>query len=106
MASFVILSWRDIPAQVIVRHGRAVAKRELPLRFQEAIDIAAMRDGAKDAEAYLAGWRRSEATPCADDIEAEADRVAREIEAAHGDGRLAELARNGGRADASGKADR
>jgi hypothetical protein len=101
MTTLVILSWRDIPAQVIVRQGRATAKRELPLRFQEAIDMAAMRDGAKDEDTYLAGWRRSEPVPCGDDIEAEADRAVRDIEASHDVPRLQALAMRGGRADAS-----
>ena len=33
MADLVVVYWRDIPAQVIVKKGRANAKRELPLRF-------------------------------------------------------------------------
>nr|WP_245436027.1 virulence factor [Mesorhizobium tamadayense] len=40
MADLIMVYWRDIPrAQVIVRKGRHRAKRELPLRFTEAIDI-------------------------------------------------------------------
>jgi hypothetical protein len=30
MADLIIVYWRDIPAQVIVKKGRASAKRELP----------------------------------------------------------------------------
>ena len=41
MAELVILSWRDIPAQVVVKQGRRSAKRELSKRFIEAIDRAA-----------------------------------------------------------------
>ena len=33
-------------------------KVSLPLRFQEAIDEAAMRLGDIDADAYIAGWIR------------------------------------------------
>ena len=33
MADLIIVYWRDIPAQVIVRKGRRSAKRELPLRL-------------------------------------------------------------------------
>ena len=46
MADLIIVYWRDIPAQVIVKKGRQNAKRELPLRFTEAIDMCAMRIGA------------------------------------------------------------
>lgn len=50
--------WRDIPAQVIVGRGRNGAKHPLPERFEQAIDRVAMKIGAKDADAYLAEWRR------------------------------------------------
>lgn len=60
MAQRIVLYWRDIPAQVIVRKGRATAKRELPERFSVAIDACAMRVGAKDSDAYLAEWRKGE----------------------------------------------
>jgi hypothetical protein len=101
MASLVILFWRDIPAQVIVRQGRTTARRELSPRFQEAIDRAAMKGGARDEDAYLAGWRRGDPVPCGDDLEAEADRAARGIEASHDDARLRALVLAGGHADAS-----
>lgn len=52
--------WRDIPAQVIVGKGRRGAKVPLPERFEQAIDRAAMRVGARDADAYLAEWRKVE----------------------------------------------
>jgi hypothetical protein len=74
LAERVIVYWRDIPAQVIVKAGRrAVAKRELPERFVQAIDASAMRTGARDTDAYLAEWRRGAPEPCGDDLEAEAD---------------------------------
>jgi hypothetical protein len=38
MASLIIISWRDIPAQVIVKRGREAAKVQLSQRFQEAVD--------------------------------------------------------------------
>ena len=47
MADLIVVYWRDIPAQVTVKKGRQAAKRELPLRFTEAIDMCAMRIGAK-----------------------------------------------------------
>lgn len=100
MPSLTITYWRDIPAQVTARDGRAMAKRELPLRFQEAIDMAAMKSGAAGAEAYLAGWRRGEPESCGSDLEAEADRAAAAIDAAYGQRRLAALAMGGGREDA------
>ena len=68
----VVVYWRDIPAQVIVKAGRKAAKRQLADRFQEAIDRAAMRAGLTGTDAYLEAWRRAEPVPCGDDLEAEA----------------------------------
>ena len=59
MAEVVIVYWRDIPAQVIVGKGRRGAKKQLSERFEQAIDRCAMKIGAKDADAYLAEWRKA-----------------------------------------------
>ena len=40
MANLIIISWRDIPAQVIVKRARETAKVQLSQRFQEAVDHA------------------------------------------------------------------
>lgn len=97
MADRIIVYWRDIPAQVIVRKGRATAKRELPLRFTEAIDMAAMRTGASETDDYLAEWRRGDPEPVSDDLEAEADKAAVEIEESYPKERLVALVKAGGR---------
>jgi len=53
-----VIWWRDIPAQVTAKEGRARAARELAPRFQEAIDSAAMRAGLIGTDAYLANALR------------------------------------------------
>ncbi|MEM7720935.1 MAG: virulence factor [Pseudomonadota bacterium] len=58
MPAITHVFWRDIPAQVIVGKGRRGTKAVLPERFEQAIDRVAMKIGAKDADAYLAEWRR------------------------------------------------
>ena len=98
MPDLTILYWRDIPAQVIARAGRKSAKRELPLRFTEAIDMAAMRAGAHGTDDYLASWRRGDATPCGDDLEAEASAAAARLEADYDPDRLKALIANKGHA--------
>ena len=60
MADRIIVYWRDIPAQVIIKKGRTNAKRELSLRFTEAIDMCAMRTGAAETDDYLAEWRKAD----------------------------------------------
>ena len=93
MPSLTIISWRDIPAQVIVKRGRETAKVQLSARFQEAVDRAAMRAGKGSSEAYLADWKRSEPRPCGEDIQAEAAAEAARIEARFDDAALETLIR-------------
>ena len=93
MASLIIISWRDVPAQVIVKRGREVAKVQLSHRFQEAVDRAAMRAGRGSSDAYLEDWRRSPPRPCGDDLQAEAAAAAARIEATFTDDDLERLIR-------------
>jgi hypothetical protein len=97
MAQRIIVFWRDIPTQVIIRQGRTSEKRELPERFIQAVDRAAMRSGARDTDTYLAEWRRGEPEPCGEDLAAEADAAVAELEARYDAARLDALVRNGGR---------
>jgi hypothetical protein len=96
MATLMIISWRDIPAQVVVRRGRETAKIQLSQRFQEAIDRAAMRAGKGSSDAYLADWKRSTPVPCSEDIKTEADAEAAKLEARYTDEDLARIIRNKG----------
>jgi hypothetical protein len=98
MAQRIIVYWRDIPAQVIIRQGRTTEKRELPERFIQAVDRAAMRAGARDTDAYLAEWRRGDPIPCGDDLAAEAEAAVAELLAAYDATRLDALVKNGGHA--------
>ncbi|HSY05684.1 MAG TPA: virulence factor [Steroidobacteraceae bacterium] len=101
MASLTIISWRDIPAQVIVKRGRETAKVQLSARFQEAVDRAAMRAGKGSSEAYLADWKRSDPAPCGEDLQAEAAAEAARIEARFTDEDLEALIRAKGLAAVS-----
>jgi cvfA/B/C family virulence factor len=93
MANLIVICWRDIPAQVIVKRGRESAKVQLTARFQEAVDRAAMRAGKGSSDAYLADWKRSEPRACGDDLKAEADAEAARIEAHYSDADLETLVR-------------
>jgi hypothetical protein len=99
MASLIVISWRDVPAQVIVKRGRETAKVQLSQRFQEAVDRAAMRAGKGSSDAYLADWKRSPPRPCGEDLAAEAAREAARIEAEYSDADLERLIRAKGLAD-------
>ena len=98
MAQLIVVYWRDIPAQVIVKRGRATAKRQLAERFEQAIDRAAMRANLRDTDSYLGEWRRAAPVDCGDDLEAEAATAALRLEADYDDARLKQLVDNGGNA--------
>lgn len=93
MAKLILISWRDLPAQVLVKRGRDTAKVQLSQRFQEAVDRAAMRAGKSSSNDYLNDWKRSEPQACGDDIEAQAQAEAARIEAAYSDDDLLRIIR-------------
>ena len=96
MAELTIVYWRDMPAQVIVGKGRRGAKAPLPERFEQAIDRAAMKVGAKDSDAYLSEWRKV-AERARDGAPAEiAEAEARRIEEEYDQDRLKALIENDG----------
>lgn len=96
MPDVTIVYWRDIPAQVIVGKGRRGSKAPLPERFEQAIDRAAMRIGAKDSDAYLAEWRKAAPYPLEGDPDDIAAAEAARIEAEYGAERLKQLVANAG----------
>ncbi len=93
----IIVYWRDIPAQVIVKRGRVAEKRELPDHFIKAIDASAMVIGAKDSDAYLAEWRKGSPETCSGDMATEADAAVTSIIAAYDMDRLKAMILNGGK---------
>lgn len=98
MTEVQVTSWRELPSLVVARDGDEVVKVSLPARFQEAIDEAAMRLGAADADAYLAGWERSAWAPDSRPAAVAAEAVAAGLEARWTPEALAEaLAAYGGR---------
>ena len=97
MAQLIVVYWRDIPAQVIVKRGRTTAKRQLAERFEQAIDRAAMRGNLRDTDSYLAEWRRADPVDCGDDLEAEAATAALRLETDYDEARLKQLVDNGGK---------
>ncbi len=97
MAQLTILYWRDIPSQIVVKQGRKNAKVMLSERFQEAIDMAAMRDKAHETDAYLEGWRKGEAETVDGDLETLAAARAAAIEDAFDEAALRVLVVSGGR---------
>ena len=92
-----IVYWRDIPAQVIVGKGRRGAKVQLPERFEQAIDRAAMKAGARDTDSYLAEWHKAHAHDVAGEPSEVAAAEAARLDEAYPDDRLRALIANDGR---------
>ena len=98
MPDVTIVYWRDIPAQITVGKGRRGTKAQLPERFEQAIDRAAMKSGAAGTYEYLSEWRKG--TPyqvegeASEIIQAETARIDQEYDTE----RLKVLIENGGKA--------
>lgn len=97
MPDVTIVYWRDIPAQVIVGKGRRAAKVQLPERFEQAIDRAAMKVGARDTDAYLSEWRKAPPVAVEGEAEAVAAAEAARLDAEYNSDRLRALIDNDGR---------
>lgn len=97
MAQVTVVYWRDIPAQVIVGRGRRADKAQLPVRFEQAIDRAAMRSGAAGTDDYLSQWRKSEPFAANSDGETKiAESEAKRLDAEYGHDRIKSLIENDG----------
>ncbi len=96
MNPVTIVYWRDIPAQVIVGKGRRGVKVQLPERFEQAIDRCAMKVGAKDADAYLAEWRKAPPVDVAGEPNEVARAEAARLEAEYDAARIKALIANDG----------
>ncbi len=100
MADLTIVYWRDIPAQVIVGKGRRGAKAQLPERFEQAIDRAAMKSGAAETDDYLAEWRKAPSGSVEGDAQDAARAAAEALDRDYDQERLKALIANNGWAEA------
>lgn len=100
MADVTVVYWRDIPAQVIVGKGRRAAKVQLPERFEQAIDRAAMKVGAAETDAYLAEWRKAASYPVDGEASDVAASEAARLDAEYDQARIKALIANDGWAPA------
>ena len=94
-AQLTVISWRDIPAQVVASEGRTKVRVELSQRFQLAIDRAAMNAGLIGTDTYLQEWTRS-TRDCEDDLDAAAHEEATRVENAYDRIRLERLIADSG----------
>ena len=96
MPNLVTVFWRHIPAQVIVGKGRRASKVQLPERFEQAIDRAAMKTGAAGDDAYLAEWRKSDPVEVEGDPEEVAKSEAARLEEEYDQEKIKSLIANDG----------
>ncbi len=81
MATYQILSWHGIPVQVRARDASGRASVQLPSRFQEAIDAAAMAAKQISSDAYTDGFEWSARQDREGSAQAVAEVVAAELDA-------------------------
>jgi len=96
MARVTILYWQEIPSVVEARdRGGRHHKIELSPRFQELIDLVAMKKRLAGTDAYLAHWNKGTPEVREGDPETVATTVAGDIEARYDAIRAEALAKCG-----------
>ena len=93
MARVTILYWQEIPSVVEARDRSGRHKIELSQRFQELIDLVAMKKKMVGTDEYLIQWNKGAPTEHDGDSEAAAKAVAEDIEARYDAIRAEELAK-------------
>jgi len=81
MARYRVVHWREIPSLVEAFDGDQVARAALSQRFQDLIDAVALREGASEADVYLAGWAQGPDLDRPGAAGSVAEQVAAELEA-------------------------
>ena len=91
MAKVTILCWQEIPSVVEARDRSGRHKIELSQRFQELIDLVAMKKKLAGTDEYLIQWNKGDPLEREGEPEAVARAVAEEIEARYDAIRAEEL---------------
>ncbi len=90
MAKLSVIYWQDIPSVVEARDRSGRHKVELDQRFQELIDLVAMKKRLAGTDAYLEQWHKTPledragspprvAREAADEIESRFDTIRAEV---------------------------
>ena len=81
MATYKILYWQEIPAQIKAEDDADDVTVELPAKFMERIDRLAAQRGLQASDNYLAQWQWSEEEERAGSAREVAEAVRAELEA-------------------------
>ena len=95
MAKVTILYWQEIPSVVEARDRSGRHKIELSPRFQELIDLVAMKKKLAGTDEYLVRWRKGRPEEHEGDAAAAAKAVAEAIESRYEAIRTEEIAKCG-----------
>ena len=93
MAKVTILYWQEIPSVVEARDRSVRHKIELSQRFQELIDLVAMKKKLAGTDEYLIQWNKGAPEEQDGDPETVARAVAEDIEGRYDTIRAEELAK-------------
>ena len=93
MAKVTILYWQEIPSVVEARDRSGRHKIELSQRFQELIDLVAMKKKMAGTDEYLMQWNKGRPEEHDGDAETAVKAVAEDIEARYEAIRKEELAK-------------
>ena len=93
MAKVTILYWQEIPSVVEARDRSGRHKIELSQRFQELIDLIAMKKKLAGTDEYLVQWSKGAPEEREGDPETVAKAVAEDIEARYDAIRADEIAK-------------
>ena len=80
MATYQILYWREIPAQLRIYEDGRPKSYSLPQKFQVEIDRVAMEEGLAGTDDYLDQWQWSEKLEMEGEGSEVAARLATELE--------------------------
>lgn len=93
MAKVTILYWQDIPSVVEARDGQGVHKELLSERFQELIDLIAMKKKLAGTDEYLMQWSKGRPYEVEGSAQDVAVSVKEELESRYKEIRKEELAK-------------
>ena len=97
MATYQILYWQDIPSQVNARDAGGNHREPLSPRFQELIDLVAMKKHLVGSDEYMNAWTKGGKAERPGSAPVVARAVADELEARYDEFRQAALAQFAGR---------
>ena len=80
MARYQVTYWQEIPSQVDAKEGAKAHKLMLSQRFQELIDIVAVKRKLDGSDDYIAQWAKGEKIEREGSAEDVAKAVAAELE--------------------------